>query len=571
MGSYQRAVLIVLAVGVAVMAVLVAGATGAGPGGWDHLGDGGAPATRSLDGAVRALNVDKPGVLLVGGAFTNAGGIADADRIAAWNGSAWSALGPSGLNGDVMAIAYDAGKIYAGGNFTNAGGDASADYLAVWDGGSWQPFCNPAVAPPAFGGTVHALQVIGSKLYVGGTFQNGAGIAAADYLLQCDLITGASSPLVANDGDSTGSVYALTADSNGVLYAGGTFTNMAGIPQADFVAAWDGSWHAMGSGAGPGLGALNQIVRSVTAKGTDVYVGSDARNIAVITQADHVSKWNGSEWSAMGSDTSGANGWFPATTSINGMTTFGSHVFAIGSFQNANGDPRADAVAFFDGSAWHPVGSNGAGDGPLNSSGHVLAVFGVQLYAGGSFTSAGGDPLAQYAASFSLSQIIAFPTPTVTPGPPPVPTPTPTPSPTPTPAPAAPQFVSLALSQTTFAAFPSGPSVRAARTLGTVISYRLTRAAIVSFRVQRASAGRRVAGRCVAPTRANATKPSSTRYRKQRGGVRHTGKAGPNKLLFAGRLAGRKLRPCRYRMVSTAKDAAGIRSRPVRRLFRIIR
>jgi hypothetical protein len=429
------------------------------------------------------------------------------------------------------------------------------------------------VAPPAFTGDVLSLQVIGSTLYVGGAFQDGAGIAAADYLVACDLTSGASTPLVANDGDGKGPVYALTADSNGVLYAGGPFINMAGIPAADRVAAWDGSWHAMGSGPGPDFGAVTGIVRSVTAKGTDVYVGSDGSDIALIPQADHVAKWDGSAWSAIGSDTSGANGWFPATTSINGMTTFGSHVFVIGSFQNANGDSRADVVAFFDGSAWHPVGSNGAGDGPLNSSGHVLAVFGAHLYAGGSFTSAGGDPLAQYAASFSLSQIVAFPTPTVTPGPAPVPTPTvtPAPTPTPTPAPTAPQFVSLALSQTAFAAFPSGPSVRAARTLGTVISYRLSKAAIVTFRVQRALRGRRVAGRCVAPTRANGTKPSCTRYRKLRGSFRHNGKAGLNRLLFSGRLAGRKLRPGRYRLVSTAQDAAGNKSRPVRRLFRIIR
>ena len=45
------------------------------------------------------------------------------------------------------------------------------------------------------------------------------------------------------------------------------------------------------------------------------------------------------------------------------------------------------------------------------------------------FTSAGGDGQAQSAASFSLTQVIAYPTPTVTPGPSAVPTPTVTPSP----------------------------------------------------------------------------------------------------------------------------------------------
>jgi hypothetical protein len=148
----------------------------------------------------------------------------------------------------------------------------------------------------------------------------------------------------------------------------------------------------------------------------------------------------------MGSDTTGANGWFPATTSIEGMTTFGSDVFAIGVFQNANGDPRADVVASFDGIVWQPVGSDGAGNGPLNPGGHVLAAFDRRLYAGGSFTSAGGDPLASRAASFPFA-LPPTPTPTVTPGPSAVPTPTPTPSPapvpTPTPSPSPPPAATL--------------------------------------------------------------------------------------------------------------------------------
>ena len=79
---------------------------------------------------------------------------------------------------------------------TNAGGNALADNLAVWDGASWQPFCDGDPAVPAFNGNVTSLQIIGPTLYVGGEFQNGAGIASADYLLACDLATGASSSTV---------------------------------------------------------------------------------------------------------------------------------------------------------------------------------------------------------------------------------------------------------------------------------------------------------------------------------------------------------------------------------------
>jgi hypothetical protein len=208
---------------------------------------------------------------------------------------------------------------------------------------------------------------------------------------------------VPNDGDIAGGVYALTADSNGTLYAGGQFINMATIAAADHVASYSGGvWHAMGSGPSAGGGAVDSFVRSLTAKGTDVYIGTDSTDVAGIAAADHVVRWNGSAWSAMGTNTAGSNGWFPASSFIDSMTTSGSLVFAAGSFQNANGDPRADFVAEFDGSAWHPVGSDGAGNGPWLGDGTALDVFRGQVYAGGNFTSAGGDTAARFAASFRI-------------------------------------------------------------------------------------------------------------------------------------------------------------------------
>ena len=60
---------------------------------------------------------------------------------------------------------------------------------------------------------MRALQVIGSTLYVGGTFQNANGDKRADYLIACDLATGTPSPTVDTDGDFTGAIYALAATS----------------------------------------------------------------------------------------------------------------------------------------------------------------------------------------------------------------------------------------------------------------------------------------------------------------------------------------------------------------------
>ncbi len=420
----------VLALSAVVIGTIATFALAAGPGGWGHLGDGGTLRSDSLDLVASALAVSS-GVLYVGGEFTDAGGNLAADRIATWNGSSWGAVGPAGSisNGRVADIAVSGNKVYAGGSFQNAGGVGSADFLAVWDGASWAPFCAPT-GPGYAGGNVTSLQIIGPTLYVGGEFQNGAGIASADYLLACDLASGNPSPAVADPAHPfSGPVYALAAGSDNTLYAGGNFVDVENIAAADYVAYRSGGvWNAMGGVTG--------IVRGLTTVGTDAYVGTDANNVAGIPQADHVAKWNGTEWSALGAGAGGTNGWLPSTASIEDLAGVGPNLFVTGSFQDANGDSRADRVAFSDGADWHPLGSTGAGDGPLSgSNGLALALVDRQLYAAGNFTSAGGDPQARSVASFALSQVIAYPTPTVTAGPSAAPTPTVTPGPSAVPTP----------------------------------------------------------------------------------------------------------------------------------------
>ena len=381
-----------------------------------------------------------PGALYVGGEFTDAGGIPDADRIATWNGSNWSAVSSSTSqisNGRVSAIAVSGGKVYAGGTFQNAGGDANADFLAVWDGASWEPFCD--AAGPAFNGNVTSLQIIGQTLYVGGSFQDGAGIASADYLLACDLATGAASSTVLDPAHPfSGSVYALAADSNGTLYAGGGFTNLEDIAAADNVAyrPAGGTWQPMGAGAGPCGCAVTTFVRGLTTVGTDAYVGTDANDIAGIPQADHVATLERVGVERAGRRQRRRERVVPDDHLDQRADRHRARTSSPPArSRTPNGDARADNVAFFDGTEWHPVGSDGAGNGPWNGTGLALAIVDRQLYAAGSFTSAGGDPQAHSAASFALTQIIAYPTPTVTAGPDPVPTPTVTASPNPVPTP----------------------------------------------------------------------------------------------------------------------------------------
>ena len=369
-----------------LLAVGPSRALAAGPGGWEHVGGG-------LNDQVRALNTDLPGQLIAGGRFTDAGGNPNADRIAVWNGTAWGSLGAAdalpGAASFVNAIAVDGSNIYAGGSFGDGPGGAP-DYLAKWDGVSWQQFCAPLSAQ------VLSLEVVGTILYVGGSFLDVNADPAADQLIKCDLTTGNFiGPTVDSDADLDGGIQALTSDSSGTLYAGGTFINMDGVAEADYVARYNGtSWSAMGSG-GPGIGVIDAAnVDALTSDGTNVYVGADDVDIAGIPAADHVARWDGVSWSAVGPQ------FFPPTAAINGLLLAGAKVYATGDFQDAGGTPTADDIAVFDGTNWGPVGSDGAGNGPWLGLGYALAFFGGAPVVGGGFTNAGGDPLADRIASF---------------------------------------------------------------------------------------------------------------------------------------------------------------------------
>ena len=370
-----------------------AGAWATGPGGWDHLGDG-------VNGRVDALvsvphHGAVPDSVYAGGVFTSAGGNTSAVAVARWDGLAWHSIGAppisSATGAGVRAIAVDAatGNVYVGGNFTNAGGNPNADFLALWDGVSWKSFCAP------IGANVNALQIIGRTLYIGGDFADGAGLPSADKLVRCDMDTGTPSSTVASTThEINSSVIALTADAAGRLYAAGSFINIDNIPMADHVAMFDGTWHGMQPGA------VDSITRSIASDGTSVYIGSDSVDIAGIAQADHLARWNGSAWSALGANAAGTNGWLPATASINSITTAGSNVFIAGSFQNADAHPTADMVAAYNGFSWAPLGSDGAGNGPLPGVANAITTFAGQVVAGGNFTSAGGDSRAAYVARY---------------------------------------------------------------------------------------------------------------------------------------------------------------------------
>lgn len=326
--------------------------------GWFAVG--GVGGNGALNATVQSMTF-LSGQLFVAGNFTNAAGIAQADYVARWTGSQWLALGSSanGLDGALNDVARTilatTDDIYVGGSFTNVAGIATADYVARWTTAAWTAVDN-GTSGMLLGTFVYALgfktTASGYELYIGGNFTNVGGVATADRIARWNgtAWSGLGSNGAGDGAIANGFVEAIAIHA-GDIYIGGGFTNAAGIAEADFVARYDGSWHALGSN-GAGNGAIGYEVMSLLANGSDLYVGGGYINAAGIPQADSLAKWNGTSWSALGSSANGLDGAFGPSTQILDMLVLNDRLYVGGAFATVAGISGANYVA-----AWGPLTS----------------------------------------------------------------------------------------------------------------------------------------------------------------------------------------------------------------------
>jgi virginiamycin B lyase len=136
----------------------------------------------------------------------------------------------------------------------------------------------------------------------------------------------------------------------------------------------------------------------------------------------------------------------------------------------------------------------------------------------------------------------------------------------------APQLSAFSLSATRFRLGSALPRVaqRRPRT-GTTIRFTLNEGARVTLSFTRLLKGKRVRGRCVKPRRSNRKRRSCTRRAAVRRQLGFNVSAGQRRIRFQGRLNRRqRLRPGRYELRLTAVDAAGNRSRTLRKRFTLL-
>src|SRR5579859_1653877 len=145
---------------------------------------------------------------------------------------------------------------------------------------------------------------------------------------------------------ANGPVYAAAANQGaGLLYVAGNF-NYAGETPANSIAAWNGkNWLSVGSGITSRNGATVYALAMDSAG--NIYAGGMFTNAGGIT-ASNVAKWDGSNWTALGTG---------VDATISTLAVDGSGIlYAGGQFKTAGG-VSANRIAKWDGRTWTALGS----------------------------------------------------------------------------------------------------------------------------------------------------------------------------------------------------------------------
>jgi trimeric autotransporter adhesin len=368
------------------------------------IGDFGVPgAPNAVINTFTPYHDGTSNVLVAAGIFSTIGGIST-HGVAKWNGTQWAAIGPNvtPVTGNrITALAvFDDGAgpaLYVGGNFNEAAG-AAGNAVAKWTGQTWVPLgaglTRNVGAAAAF--TMAAFDDgSGAALYVGGSFEFAGGSAALNFARW----NGTTWQNIGNVNGTVNRLFVYDDGSGPALWAGGNITAISTAPATAFsgVARYTAAtgWTSPGGGVAGGLGRVNAFAVHDDGTGSTLFIAGDF-SVASGNTAEGIARWNGNAWSGL------AGGGLTGGT-VSGLASYddgqGSALFAGGSFTMAGGKLMNQIAR------WTPQGWTSLGDGvthPVFPTAGALLVHddgaGPLLFVGGGFTTAGGEP------AFSLAR-----------------------------------------------------------------------------------------------------------------------------------------------------------------------
>jgi hypothetical protein len=322
-------------------------------------------------------------------ALSTSQSVANANRIVRRIAGAWSAMG-TGANDHVYCAAIGPdGLLYIGGAFTTANG-VTVNRLAKWTGSTFA-----TVGGTSCNGVVQALKFdAAGNLYITGTFTTAPDGTAANRIARMAAGTTTWSALGTGLNDYG---YCLDVDYSGNVYVGGGFTT-AGGTTVNHIAKWDGStWAALGATPGVSTGGTDTVYSIAIARSGYVYVGGRFTTAGGVAAAN-IARWDGSStWAAMGAGCTG--GADPIVLSlVHGRDGW---LYVGGRYTTAGGVTASNIARTNEsGSLWETLGTG--------LTGGIVARLAINdnnnlIYAGGEFTAAGDITFAGSLASWNGS------------------------------------------------------------------------------------------------------------------------------------------------------------------------
>ena len=346
---------------------------------WIEVGQGNTALNANY--TIFTLMADPTGNIYAAGGFTDSSSyINGTTYVAKWDGTSWTTLGTdsNGLNtnNSIYSLTQDlSGNIYAAGNFHDLNG---YEYVAKWNGTNWSELGIDSVALNANSSIYTLITDPAGNIYAAGDFTDPLGNryvaewnGSAWSQLGVDSVNGL-------DADST--IYALTTDGHGNIYAAGSFIDSLGYY---YVAKWNGTtWAELGNDSNA-LHANGAIYALITDTTGHIYAAGDFYD----TLGNfYIAKWNDSAWVEL------------SNPALDQTAIFGGPIYAL-TFDSLGNVYAAGAIPDTNGNFYHVVEWNGSrlsvaddnGTTPLYANAPVQALTSDlhgNIYAAGNFTDA---------------------------------------------------------------------------------------------------------------------------------------------------------------------------------------
>ncbi len=290
-----------------------------------------------------------------------------------------------GVNGTVYAIEVTATKIYIGGDFTEVGGEARNSIAALNLDGTLDTSWNPNIPTLEIARVVSSIYATDTAIYVGGNFLAVNGVTARGNAAAFEIANGSNTgTALAWNPDSDAGIYKVIGNGT-KIYLGGVFSTVGGVERYN-LAAVDSTTGALDASWNP---KMNGSVYDMLIQDSKLYAVG-LFQLANDGQATSATRNFGANFNlANGSDVGAVQTWNPNLDNVvNAIEYYNSKLYLGGAFNQVGADfiDFAARVNTTDGTldaSWNPDPDGTVYDLAISDEGNI--------FLGGAFDSIGVD------------------------------------------------------------------------------------------------------------------------------------------------------------------------------------